>query len=106
MSAATVTERVGAGLALLDEQALTAVADVDLAWLDIGSSADCALGQVYGSYDRGLEVLGLSGRAAIDLGFTCAAGEHASQEVADAQFAELTAEWKRALGERRERVPA
>jgi hypothetical protein len=96
-----VAGRVATGLALIYERDPELAELLDPATLDISDPRSCALGQLYGTFDDGLDALGLTICAAAGLGFTCEAGDDAPDEVAGAQFAELTAEWRRVLEARR-----
>lgn len=99
---ASVAERVAAGMAFLEERRPYAAGEINLNWLDIRDCFDCALGQLYGSFDMGREALGLSVLAADEMGFTCASTADASDAAGDDEFAELTAEWRRVITARRE----
>lgn len=93
-----VAERVAGGMALLDERRPGWLREMAPQWLDIADCLDCTLGQVYGRYDDGMKALGLAGHdAAARLGFTCTVGPSAPDEIAEAEFAALTAEWRRAI---------
>jgi hypothetical protein len=98
----TVSERVAAGLALLDDRNPGAAERIDVDRLDIVDCADCMLGQAYGHYLAGLDRLGLSDEGAIEFGFTAAFDESTTPyEVIGQRFDALTAEWRRVIAERR-----
>ncbi len=57
---ATRTERINAGIALLDEKrGLQWVCDLDLTILNLVRGRRCVLGQLYGLYPTGCSALGL-----------------------------------------------
>jgi len=55
----TIRERVAAGAALLDEKRPDWFMEIDCATLNIASGYHCICGQLYGSYERGVQVLGV-----------------------------------------------
>jgi hypothetical protein len=98
----TIAERVDAGWTLLGEERPGWQQEVRLDVLDLQWTDECVLGQVYGSYDAGFDLLGLSAEDAVDLGFAARVGisvTHAEREWCEGQYAELTAEWRRRLTE-------
>lgn len=54
---ATVAERVRKGAKLLDKEYPGWEKRIDLSILDLESTCDCILGQLYGGYGAGLEAL-------------------------------------------------
>lgn len=85
----SVEERVAAGMALIVDR----IAEIDLDRLDMSSSADCILGQLYPSFTSGLVALGLYGDGIpeAEYGFEC------YREDIPTGYPELTAEWNRQL---------
>jgi hypothetical protein len=65
--------RAAAGAQFLDQQRPGWHRQVDTGTLHIARSDRCALGQLYGSYHRGLEVLHVAPRSA-ELGFSAMGG--------------------------------
>lgn len=57
------------GAALLDERLPGWRAEIDVDRLDLGNTCNCVLGELFGSYDRGLKMLGLYDSQAGALGF-------------------------------------
>jgi len=88
---ATVEERVARGAARLDEAAPGWHENINVQTLNIASGSNCALGQTYGTYAQGINVLGIQGGGS-DLGFNAQGGE----------FNALTAEWRRLIESRLE----
>lgn len=86
---ADYTSKIQSGVKLLDAHfgGSSWKKDIDLDNLDLGSCGVCVLGQLFGDYSEGLEVLGISGGA--NYGFDNPSGS----------FRELTDAWKDALGE-------
>jgi hypothetical protein len=80
--------KVQAGIKLLDEQEPGWRAKIDKDSLDLGSCSVCVLGQVFGDYEEGLEMLDLGTGSSYAYGF--------NTNSADMQA--LTAAWKEALG--------
>jgi hypothetical protein len=113
----TVTERVAAGAGFLDEHDPEWWREIDLDELDLGSSYGCILGQrcpmeVYNRGELGdtrytAMAKHLSGivsgrdadRWAAARGFQ--SGDADPDDEGDAEYAALTAEWKRVITERR-----
>ncbi|MEV4575901.1 hypothetical protein AB0K16_21915 [Nonomuraea jabiensis] len=96
------SERVAAGAALLDKKTPGWYQDIDLGILDLYSTDDCILGQVFGDYSGGAAFLGLDIPGQYAHGFDVPhsdAGEIANLE----QWVALTACWK---AEIRQRVEA
>ena len=111
MSVDTIEVRVARGAALLDEK-LPGWADrIDLDRLDLGSPCRCILGQTWdeGRYDDDdpyfMHVRSLFGtydqQRDAGLGFNINFGAKLLREM-DAEYAELTAEWRRVIEARRE----
>lgn len=97
-SAPTVTERVAAGVALLDREQPGWDSKVNLDTLNIASSWNCVLGQLYGDELTGGKALDLKWVVAVRCGFDRHSGE------LRVVFDELTDEWKRVISERRAAV--
>jgi hypothetical protein len=86
-----IRERVAKGIALLDSRIPEWRENVDVDRLEIYSTFDCVLAQVFGGYGEGLALLGIrTDMLAASFGFE--AYEHE-------EFPEITMEWKRALAE-------
>jgi hypothetical protein len=79
-------ERIGRGVALLDAKVPGWV--VDRARLSVGSLDRCVLGQVFGNFDRGLQVLGLTWSQGDRYGFVSDGWE---------DYADLTESWRAVL---------
>ena len=92
----TITERVAAGAAFLDEHDYRWFRHVDVASLRLEDCFSCVLGQLTGRYRDGLDQFGLDAARAVDLGFA-----ELGFLVADCDYPALTAEWKRVITERR-----
>jgi hypothetical protein len=107
----TITERVAAGAAYLDEHHPGWVERIDLSKLNLGECGHCVLGQLFGDFwdapvfgesanpyteEEFQSVFGL----ARPLGFAAPKGDDS-----DASYAALTAEWKRLIEERRAVTP-
>lgn len=108
----TIAERVAAGAALLDERGPGWAGRIDPGRLAIHSRCRCVLGQLYPceanpglSYSEGRKRLRLSQPQAQALGFDTITTTGAPAEN-DKEYAELTAEWKRAIEARRQAVTA
>jgi hypothetical protein len=113
---ATITQRVAAGAALLDEKLPGWDKDIDLGRLDLGSPCRCILGQLHydadrpaRSFDAGLGSLGLFPHTtAVKLGFNASLPQPYAEDAEDvedpedAEFAALTGEWRRLILGRRE----
>ena len=56
---ATIEERVAKGAALLDQERPGWWQEIDLDTLSLRSGCDCVLGQLYESFDDGVEILDL-----------------------------------------------
>jgi len=93
-----ITERVQAGVELLDSQVPGWDSRIDLDTLDICSESSCVIGQLFGRYDKGLNALDLWGvRAPYELGFSRRLGEGGVDEVFDL----LTRQWRKVIEQRR-----
>lgn len=55
----TTVDRVARGAALLDVERPGWVDSIDLVTLNISSEARCVLGQVFGDFEHGMDVLGV-----------------------------------------------
>lgn len=89
----TITERVAAGAAWLDENFLNWLHLVDLNTLRLSSPCRCVLGQLYGDFCDRPEGLFAT---AYDHGFDTLVGYGT-----DAEYAALEDEWRRVITERR-----
>lgn len=102
----TITERVAAGAAWLDEHEPGWIKRIDIGVLDISSCANCVLGQVFGDFDDARRDAWLNppehdrmtdpGRRR---------GFMTPDPGAFEQYETLTAEWKRFIQERRAVTP-
>lgn len=96
----TITERVAAGAAWLDENKPGWVERISLDKLDIESDCGCALGQVYGGYNDSPYTARWHAKGkylAVERGFVVDILENDQRGA----YAALTAEWKRIIQERR-----
>jgi hypothetical protein len=113
-------ESVLAGMVWLDEHAPGWVEKIDLDTLELAHPKMCVLGQVYGDYGAGMDVVfpqpdprswdaeAAEATAAI-YGFTTPlcndddddVGEDTWMEARDAEWAELTETWREALAQRK-----
>jgi hypothetical protein len=87
-----MAERAAVGAALLDAEVPGWAKRIELEELDLGSPHRCVLGQLYGSYARGLSAVGLgwlrgTRDGSRERGFTAYPSEGDT-------FAELTAAWR------------
>ena len=100
----TITERVEAGAAFLDERKPRWADGISLDHLNINSECNCVLGQSFGGYVFGKYSLGLSDAETVAYGFTVTGDEEELPEGAadESEYPLLTAEWKRLLEERRQ----
>jgi hypothetical protein len=91
---ATINERVRRGAALLDERTPGWMERINLDRLDIGSLADCPLGQVFGGFWAGHQHL---------WGTLWMSGEARQHGFADLpkNFTALTETWRALISERR-----
>lgn len=98
----TITERVAAGAAFLDEREPGWDQRISLDELSIGSSCNCILGQLHGNYTGGLMDLNFlyEDWSDIEFGFMWSSNRAVLGGV-DGEVAALTAEWKRVITERR-----
>jgi hypothetical protein len=104
VSELTIPERVAAGAAWLDAAMPNWIDKVDLDTLDVGSDCRCILGQTFGHYQRSPE----DARWSVPDGMTYLAADRGfnvdnnpDDEAETAEFAELTAEWRRVIESRR-----
>lgn len=119
MTAATITERVAAGAAFLDEREPGWLYRIDLARLDLHAPCKCVLGQLATDkhFDLGTwswseicSVFGISvfdpaaAQSDYDLGFN-AAWPLGDEVTSLADYAALTAEWRRYIEARRAGAP-
>lgn len=81
------TTAVADGVALLDQHNEGWWADVDLATLRMTSHIDCVLGQLYGSYDRGRDALGIEYGCGDLYGFDTY--QHGMFDTLDVMWAEI-----------------
>ena len=66
----TIEKAVQEGVNLLDEKGPDGWRElIDVGRLDIGAACDCVLGQVYGSFQRGLDELHTAGAGGWKYGF-------------------------------------
>jgi hypothetical protein len=82
----TVQERVQAGVAFLNEHQPGWSKRISLAELDLSNCDRCVLGQVFGSFEQGLETLDLGYLLARNLGFN-----------SDGAYRKLTNAWVEAI---------
>jgi hypothetical protein len=103
----TITERVAAGAALLDERLPGWADKIDLTRLDLSSDCNCILGQHYQGHPNPISRFGqVANSLCIPdadcelLGFFCARAEDGTP-AGDAEYAALTAEWRAVIAARR-----
>ena len=97
----TITERVAAGAALLDEHKPGWWQHTDLGRLNIGSSCDCMFGQTFGGYLKGLTLFHEEwhvGAPDSDYGFFWYGRADDDREN---EIEALNAEWRRVIEQRR-----
>lgn len=71
---------------------------IDKSDLDLGYCDSCFLGQVFGTFDDGLEVLGITREEADELGFSLSGfGPETDDEIYQLEYNKLTQLWKEAL---------
>ena len=109
LAAGTITERVAAGAAALDEREPGWHERIDLARLATSSCRRCVLGQVFGRFITGREALGTDGaelgdRETIAFGFAVTGDEKAADKPDAREYPLLDAEWKRVIGARQENL--
>lgn len=96
----TVERRVQKGMELLDEQKPDWRESIHIESLNIGTIHTCVLGQVFGNYFRGKDVLNLNdyeGGDARDLGFIAVYSDDHTIVMNDVNA--LNVEWKRVLSQ-------
>lgn len=96
-----MTERVAAGITFLDKRKPDWRGYISLARLDTKNAFKCILGQIYGSYEFGLTVLGITHVESEAYGFNIENCEDHDGPISDELIRlhnELTAEWEEALG--------
>ena len=86
-------DRAAVGAALLDEWMPGWAERIELEELDLGSPRRCVLGQLYGGYGRGLDLLRSGERFTAYPEWSRAHGFTANAVEGDT-FAELTAAWR------------
>ena len=95
--------QIAAGMALLDEQDPGWRESIDTATLTLRDGCDCVLGQRYGVFGDGLTALGITHYDMSAYGFSLPPlhiediDEWVQQR--DAQWEQLTAEWRQALAQ-------
>jgi hypothetical protein len=98
----SIGSRVDAGVALLDKEQPDWWRRCDMFWLSIASGRNCVLGQTFGSYGHGQDVLELTRADCVNYGFQAQRGIYSG---IDAEYAALTIEWGQRIRQRqRERV--
>lgn len=90
----TVEERVANGMAFLDERVPGWRERIDFFCLDLGTTCRCVVGQIYGHYDDGSDMLGISLGQGERLGFV---GKGSEEGERAKEYPALTAAWKSAL---------
>jgi hypothetical protein len=88
----TLSERVAAGAALLDEKRPGWEMEIDCARLNIASRRDCMCGQLYGEYATGVVKLGVE---PAEYGFL-------TLKLQPETFEELTEGWRETIAARRQ----
>ncbi|SMC95723.1 hypothetical protein [Lentzea albidocapillata] len=96
----SIPVRVARGAARLDCAQPGWAMRVDVTVLDLQSTTDDLLGQIFGSHYNGIDTLGLTREASQSHGFYahCASVDHGCS--CDAEYARLTAEWARVVTSR------
>jgi hypothetical protein len=95
----SVTERVSAGIDLLDRECRGWDKHIDLGRLSLDSCQRCVLGQLFRSYSLGLADLELDDDEAVELGFD----QDEDEDDGDGTgYPALTAAWTIAIRARRE----
>jgi hypothetical protein len=73
--------------------------EIDTGNMDVSDEGgDCPLRQLYGSYTKGVDTLGITSERAVELGFNVVASPVA--EFTYEQFSRRTEEWVKAVEER------
>ena len=93
-------QRAAAGARFLDERNPGWENRINTETLSIASGSNCALGQVYGSYSRGLEATGTATQSA-SLGFAAFGGHGIT---VDEEYRLLTEAWRKEVQDRRSLV--
>lgn len=88
----SVAERVDTGIKELDTHVPDWRTRIDSATLDMKLHGYCILGQLYGSFNTGTRTLDLWDDTVIVYGF-----EASGPDYTDAEYRDLTDEWKRRL---------
>ena len=99
-----ISERVLAGAMLLDEHHPGWEGKINLPTLNIHNCRRCALGQLYGDFEKGQKALGLQDAQTVaELGFFALEEFSADRnpEAIAEEYSALTKEWRRAAGNRR-----
>lgn len=91
-----LSERVKRGVALLNERVPNWRACVDTASLDLGSGLACVLGQIFGSYEKGLATLGLTASQGREYGFETGLSHRLLPTIfgSGTMYRQLTGLWK------------
>ncbi len=92
----TLQERIQAGIALLDEHTPDWREHLWVDGLDMGSNTDGLLEQLYGSFVKGMNALGLRTAQGYQYGFDIAPAE-GTEEANKKQWHKLTEAWKQAI---------
>ena len=95
----TINERVTRGAAILDQKKPGWEREIDLASLELSDSCHCVLGQIYGHYCDGVDILGVfngrcTGMSVAEAGFITYPSEHISA------YAKLDEAWISLIKER------
>jgi len=96
----SMEQRRDRGVALLDSEQPGWRSKVDGPTLRMRTCHDCVLGQLFGSYQLGRQILGASGKfegSASDHGFMLKYGDYTSDSDIDEAYAALDDLWKRVL---------
>lgn len=104
MSELSIPERVAAGAAWLDEKYPAWIDRIDVDTLNVASPCKCILGQAFGDYDTSPYDARWSptgGYAARDRGFNVDVWDEMPYVEEEAEYADLTAEWRRLIESRR-----
>lgn len=101
-----IDQRIELGAQFLDEHVPDWYDQIDIESLDIRCSHACAIGQIFGSFNRDAHKLGLNpqGREVIELGFAASLADE--ERDCEAECYLLTSAWKGAIMERRSKANA